>query len=711
MEGRPHEEAWAHALAVEHGHQRELLATLRDELGTFARECASALTALDTFAGLAGVAGIVASAATDVKHASLVLEVGRRLGVPGHDRTLEELYGRLGRGEDAPPALVRHASGLLRQKEPRSDRQLLSAVVSSSGAASGIEGLVGPAPWAALAALQPLARWAPQLARIRRGDGDGKVLAAAAGTDLSHVLGAAAQLGAGTGAELTGEAAALADSVRDAVRHVESAAKAVKEGKLEQVLAEMRKTLQADLDRLREVHEAAHEAPAEWREERKAEHAALREEVQTKLERVERIRGVLGLILPHLQAVARTLSAVQKIVALDHRLEPQAAAGVQAASLTVISGLGSLWDAAFAPGPSAAAPAYRARRRVRARHAALAAAAVVAAVLGFVLTKGSSNPSAPPAQAGTTRSTTTPPPTTTAAAGSAWTCDFGTHSGSDRKVLFDNGNVGAVQNGGKPARFDTGGKVYCVGYVQTYHWNNGAGATPGKIILTRAGGPSVAGLPLETTIVVPAKGAPGTNSVQNASWYAYYDPASVFIDGTYSCSDSGGSTWSSNQESKGAGFCRVEVYPAVAAGTTTATAHPKPVLKPIDAVFRPAPAGQSCSPPFCTTTYTEDASGQDLHFRWRLSIPLDRSCAAGFHGSTPSPGAATWYHADESEGGHCNHTRQDYDAAGSGHPGVVTVLVTNAHWRCKARFSGTQGPQAQLSWNGPQPSACRETTR
>jgi hypothetical protein len=566
MEGPPHEQAWAQALAVEHGHQRELLATLRDELGTFARECASALTALDTFAGLAGVAGIVASAATEVKHASLVLEVGRRLGVPGHDRTLEELYGRLGRGEDVPPALVRHASELLRRKEPRSDRQLLSAVVSASGAASGIEGLVGPAPWAALTALQPLARWAPQLAEIRRGEGDRKALAATAATDLSHVLAAAAQLGAGTGAELTGQAAAVADSVRDAVRHVESAAKAVEEGKLQQVLAEMRKTLEADLDRLREVHEGAHEAPAEWREARKAEHAALSEEVQTKLERVERIRGILGLILPHLQAVTRTLSAVQKIVALDHRLEPQAAAGVQAASLTVISGLGSLWEASFGGGPAtAAASAGRSRsRRVQARYAAAAAAALVAAVLGFLFTRGSSHPSTPPVQAATQPTTTGTTQATTTAAAAGWTCDFGTHSSSDRKVLFDDSNAGAVENGGKPASFDTGGKVYCVGYVQTYHWNDGKGAAPGTITLARTGGPDAAGLQLAPTIVVPAKGSPGTNNVPNANWYAYYDATPAFIDGTYACSDSSPTTWSSNQESKGDGFCRVEVYRAVA---------------------------------------------------------------------------------------------------------------------------------------------------
>jgi len=57
--GSGHEQAWAEALAEEHAHQQELLATLRDELGTFARECAAALTALDTYAGLTGVADVL----------------------------------------------------------------------------------------------------------------------------------------------------------------------------------------------------------------------------------------------------------------------------------------------------------------------------------------------------------------------------------------------------------------------------------------------------------------------------------------------------------------------------------------------------------------------------------------------------------------------------------------------------------------------------
>jgi hypothetical protein len=131
-------------------------------------------------------------------------------------------------------------------------------------------------------------------------------------------------------------------------------------------------------------------------------------------------------------------------------------------------------------------------------------------------------------------------------------------------------------------------------------------------------------------------------------------------------------------------------------------------LTPIHAVFTPAPSGQSCSPPYCTTVYTENATGQDLTYTWTVSIPADPNCAKGFHPSQPQPNQATWYHADESEGGTCNHSGTTYDASGSGHPGTVTVTVSNASWSCVATYYGTQGPQAQPTWDGPAPQPCQQ---
>src|ERR1041385_4231391 len=121
-----HEQAWTDALAQEHLHQRELLAALRDELGTFARECASALTALDAYIGLAGVTEILTTAQTTFGHAELALEVGRRLD-DDEDAQLVDLYEKVAGGADVPPALVRHASELLAAGTKRSDRRLLLA--------------------------------------------------------------------------------------------------------------------------------------------------------------------------------------------------------------------------------------------------------------------------------------------------------------------------------------------------------------------------------------------------------------------------------------------------------------------------------------------------------------------------------------------------------------------------------------------------------
>jgi hypothetical protein len=415
--GGSHEQEWADALAEEHAHQRELLATLRDELGTFARECAGALTELDAFIGLAGVAGILTAARTDVQQASLVLEVGRR--VPGlarsvpEDDKVEELYAGLGSDGDLPQPIVRHASELLHAGPKRTDRELLQAVVAASGVRRQIEEIIGPAPTVALAALKPLAHWAPLLERLHRGEASGRELLESAGNDLSQVLQAAAQLDAGADTAVGGEAASLADSLRETVEHVESAMHAVKNGKLEQVLAEARQKLEQDLDKLRSVHEGAHEAPPAWREARRAEHAALTDEVHEKLDKIERIRRALGLLLPHLQVVTRALTAVQRLRALVQQLEPQPAAAVEAARMSLLLGLGGLWDAMLEHGPR-----VRARRpRVRARWIAVAAAAIVAIVLAIALASGGkSKPSAsPPTTSTPTTTTTTTTATTTQA--------------------------------------------------------------------------------------------------------------------------------------------------------------------------------------------------------------------------------------------------------------------------------------------------------
>jgi hypothetical protein len=391
-----HEQAWSDALAQEHLHQRELLATLRDELGTFARECASALTALDTFIGLAGVTEILTTAQTSVGHAKLALEVGRRMH-GAEDSQLVDLYGKVAGGEDVPPPLVRHASDLIAAGPKRTDRQLLDAVVTASGARAQIEQLLGPAPAAALAALKPLVKW------VRTGERNRG--------DVAQVLAATATLGAGTDVADAGGVAALTDSLRDAVEHVEGAAKAVREGKLEAVLREARQKLEADLEKLRSIHEGATEAPADWRTARAAEHAELTEEVRVKLEKVERIRGILLRLLPNLQAVTRALGVVQKLHALEGRLEPEPAAAVVAAQSSLVLDASELWAGLFGDGPSAV---HVRRLSRRTKWAAAVAAVIIGAIVGIALAGGGSNKPKPVVIETTT--TAAAPPTTADAA-------------------------------------------------------------------------------------------------------------------------------------------------------------------------------------------------------------------------------------------------------------------------------------------------------
>ena len=133
---------------------------------------------------------------------------------------------------------------------------------------------------------------------------------------------------------------------------------------------------------------------------------------------------------------------------------------------------------------------------------------------------------------------------------------------------------------------------------------------------------------------------------------------------------------------------------ACAPGGTTSP-PPAPTLQPIHAFF-----DQSTF----STTYTESASGGNLTYAWSVSIPTDPGCAAGFKAGSPQPNQATWYHADRGEGGPCSHA--DYDASGAGHPGTVTVTVSDGYWSCAATYRGTQGGDGSPAGDGPAPEPC-----
>jgi hypothetical protein len=127
-----------------------------------------------------------------------------------------------------------------------------------------------------------------------------------------------------------------------------------------------------------------------------------------------------------------------------------------------------------------------------------------------------------------------------------------TGCGPTVSLLFDNWNIQGVSNGGTPPNFSTGAQVYCLDSISDYHWNNGAGSTPGTIGLL---GPN-------QQLLGPwqAVGSSGQGGAPNVNWTAGPPAGSaVLLSGTYSVNDSNTSTWSQNAQSKGVGFARVFV--------------------------------------------------------------------------------------------------------------------------------------------------------
>ena len=111
--------------------------------------------------------------------------------------------------------------------------------------------------------------------------------------------------------------------------------------------------------------------------------------------------------------------------------------------------------------------------------------------------------------------------------------------------------------------------------------------------------------------------------------------------------------------------------------TPTPTATPTPHYPgPIQAVFDEAAF---------TTIYTEPEKDPSWTYAWTLQMQADAPCAAGFKGNAPAANQATWYHADTTQGGPCDHNSY----GPSGHPGQVTLVVTGPGFRCQAQYFGT----------------------
>jgi hypothetical protein len=121
------------------------------------------------------------------------------------------------------------------------------------------------------------------------------------------------------------------------------------------------------------------------------------------------------------------------------------------------------------------------------------------------------------------------------------------------KEIFNNWNVGGVDNSPSYAPSFTLSEPYMITYIDTYHWNYGSGTEAGGTIkLIDNYGNEYGPWTVETKS--------GQGGVPNAWWIAH--PNEVIPAGEYTVLDSDESTWSQNQESGGYGFSKVEGYPA-----------------------------------------------------------------------------------------------------------------------------------------------------
>jgi hypothetical protein len=122
--------------------------------------------------------------------------------------------------------------------------------------------------------------------------------------------------------------------------------------------------------------------------------------------------------------------------------------------------------------------------------------------------------------------------------------------GAIASVIFDNTNKAAVGNSGKSPAF-TITRPHLITNIWNYHWNDGRGATPGTISLTRNDGTAFGPWEVTTTS--------GQGGARNVNWEC--SPDVTIPPGTYSIIDSDPATWSQNDWTQGMRFSRVKGTP------------------------------------------------------------------------------------------------------------------------------------------------------
>ena len=140
-----------------------------------------------------------------------------------------------------------------------------------------------------------------------------------------------------------------------------------------------------------------------------------------------------------------------------------------------------------------------------------------------------------------------------------------TSCSGERAVLFNNWTIGGVSNGGTAPSFSISRRS-CIREIDDYHFNGGAGQTPGTIGLD---GPVTLRMAATGTDPQGAAARPYVNWTVVPGLTSWVVPA-----GTYTCYDSDPATWSFDPTVGPAGFCKVDGVPAVTTTTgTNATAN------------------------------------------------------------------------------------------------------------------------------------------
>jgi len=119
----------------------------------------------------------------------------------------------------------------------------------------------------------------------------------------------------------------------------------------------------------------------------------------------------------------------------------------------------------------------------------------------------------------------------------------------ESKVIYDSWNTGSVDSNPTCSPFFTITEPQMITYIDTYHWNNAAGAPEGTIGLRNGYGTQYGPWVVDTSL--------DQSEVPKGYWIAH--PNEVIPAGTYTIEDSDPATWSQNSESP-CGFSKVEGY-------------------------------------------------------------------------------------------------------------------------------------------------------